>query len=367
VNQNQPAVVRGRCACGKRYRIRNARPDITVVCPNCRRSIPVTLTDFRLANADVSLVPFQNESELMLEAIPVDHGALRMALEGGRPGLTGVEVLGHEEAALARARRGNLAVNLTYENLRPTSVGAPLVWAEFEPGPRAFVHDLVASFYLAGVPRNALNLLVAIAGYSLLLSGTFFMKQAPLLLILMIPLFFIVFLYMIQFFWAVLKLTANDEDVIRWTQDEWSFRRDCLAPLLWMCGISAMCTLPYYLLMRFSGLTLASDPTLPLLVLALGWFFWPAAVMSAALGGSIRFVRPDWLVRCVIGIGPVYLAAWLAVMLAVGGWYAFLRHWQVWLWIPVVGAAANLYFGYVLFRTLGLLFRHFRERFPWKC
>ena len=39
MEQPQPILVRGRCSCGKRYRIRNARAGITVMCPNCRRLI----------------------------------------------------------------------------------------------------------------------------------------------------------------------------------------------------------------------------------------------------------------------------------------------------------------------------------------
>jgi len=54
------------------------------------------------------------------------------------------------------------------------------------------------------------------------------------------------------------------------------------------------------------------------------------------------------------------------VLLAVVGWCLLWRFWAIWIWIPIVGFAANLYLGYVVFRTLGLLFRHFRVRFPWK-
>ena len=56
----------------------------------------------------------------------------------------------------------------------------------------------------------------------------------------------------------------------------------------------------------------------------------------------------------------------VTVMLTVVGWYFFLQYWHIWILIPVVGFVVNFYFGYVVFRTLGLLFRHFRARFPWK-
>ena len=148
MDQESPSVVRGRCACGRRYRIRNARPGVTVACPNCRRSIPVTLTDLRQADSDENFIPIHVESEALLEAVPVTQGALRLAPKGSRPGLTGARVLSHEEAVLANLQTRNPSLIRTYESLNPSTDGRPLVWAEFEPGSRAFLHDLLASFYM---------------------------------------------------------------------------------------------------------------------------------------------------------------------------------------------------------------------------
>ena len=113
--------------------------------------------------------------------------------------------------------------------------------------------------------------------------------------------------------------------------------------------------------------------------LGLGWLFWPVAVMSVALGHTILFIRPDWLARCIIGIGPVYLLAWLLVMITLVAWIFYWAtplpsvagvHVAVRIFlaaaIRICSVAVNFYFGYVLFRMLGLLFRHFRARFPWK-
>ena len=117
---------------------------------------------------------------------------------------------------------------------------------------------------------------------------------------------------------------------------------------------------------------------LSLVLLALGWFFWPVAVMSYAMGRSFAYLRPDWLVRCVYGIGPVYLIAWVLVMGTIAAWYGFyigiglLDNLPLWgkgllaIVVSPLAACVNLYFGYVLFRMIGLLFRHYRTRFPWK-
>ncbi len=106
------------------------------------------------------------------------------------------------------------------------------------------------------------------------------------------------------------------------------------------------------------------------------------ALMSIAIGQSVWFLRPDWLVRCVVAIGPSYALAWLlAAAVVVGGvqalewvgWLASLTfglHWSIRLLalfvFPAVTSSVSIYLGYVLFRTIGLLYRHHGQRFPWR-
>jgi hypothetical protein len=369
VDQPGAVLVRGRCACGKRYRIRNARAGITVTCPNCHRPIPITDADLRAAAADARLIPIQTESVEALEAIPIDRGELRLAAEGSRPGVTGRKALDHEEAMLARAARGHFGLSETYDDIHPAAAGGgEAVVVELEPTRRAFVEDLLASFFFAGIPRNAINLLAIAAACSALVVLQYVLIFLGPFVLFMIPLYGIVLLYTVQFYWAVLRVTAGGDDEIPWAQTDWSFWHDGFKPVLWMLVISALCSLPWYLLglSWFSAMGLGGEQVVRWIVLGAGWFFWPVAVMSVALGNTILFVRPDWLVRCVIGIGPAYLVAWVAVLIAVAGWGTFLLFAHILIWIPILPFAINLYFGYVVFRTLGLLFRHFRARFPWK-
>jgi hypothetical protein len=367
VGQPQTFLVRGRCACGKRYRIRNARAGITVTCPNCGRPITISGADLSAAQAEAQLIPVQSDSAELLEAIPVDYGELRLAREGSRPGLTGGKAFEHEAAQFAAAIRGSSLLDEDYVERRPAAaeVGARIA-VEPEPVHRGFVHDLLASFYFAGVPRNALNIVLIAAACSLMVVVQYAFVLFPLLLLFMVPIYGIILLYTIQFYWAVLRHTAAGEDEIPFAQTDWSFWHDGFKPLVWMVVISLLCSAPFVLLRWFGRPPLADNPALLWLLLGAGWFFWPVAVMSVALGNTILFVRPDWLIRCVVGIGPIYLVAWVTTIVAVSGWYVFLRYWGIWIWIPVAGFAVNLYFGYVVFRTLGLLFRHFRARFPWK-
>jgi hypothetical protein len=367
VEQPQPILVRGRCACGRRYRIRNARPGIVVTCPNCHRPITITEADLRAAMVDARLIPVQAESTEPVEAIPIDFGELTLAPEGSRPGLTGKKALDHEEAMLARAVRGNLTYGETFAEVSPAaSAEGVRVLVEFEPGRRAFVYDLLASFYFAGIWRNALNILVIATACWLMVTLQYVLVFLGPFVLFVTPLYALVFVYAVQFYWSVLRLTAGGEDEIPWVQTDCSLWDDGFKPLIWIIVTSVLCSLPWWLLGQLGTPGVAVDPTLRWVAWAAGWFFWPVAVMSVALGNSILFVRPDWLIRCVVGIGPVYVVAWVAVMIAAAGWYILWQYWGIWIWIPIAGFAANLYLGYVVFRTLGLLFRHFRARFPWK-
>jgi hypothetical protein len=83
-------------------------------------------------------------------------------------------------------------------------------------------------------------------------------------------------------------------------------------------------------------------------------------------------LRPDWLVRSLVGIGPLYIVPWLLVVVTVVGGYGLLAGMERMGTIPFVGeilftiafALLALYLGYVIFRILGLLYRHFHARLP---
>ncbi len=365
MDQPGPILVRGRCACGRRYRIRNAQAGITVLCPNCRRPIPITDADLRAAMADARLIPIQAEAVELLEAILIDRGELRLASEGSRPGLTGKKTLDHEEAMLASAMRGSLTLGETYDEIRPTGPGASVrVLIELEPGQRGFVYDLLASLCFAGLLRNALNVLaIAILG---LLMGTLAYSVPPELQLFIFPAWALFVVLVVQFYWSVLRRTAFGEDRVPLVAVEESIWHDAVKPTFWLAGVSLLCWLPAGLLGRFGPPAVAAGSLPWWLALGVGWFFWPVAVMSVGLGNSITLLRPDWLVRCVIGIGPAYLIVWGAALVSVAGWFAFPTLAGASSWTPALGLAAQAYWGYVVFRTLGLLFRRFRKRFPWK-
>jgi hypothetical protein len=367
------AQIHGRCGCGRRYRIRNAKPDLIVTCPNCGRTIMVTRADLKAAGAGEMLVPLQPEQTEPMEALLLDEVELRPAPSGSEPGLTGRQVHTHEAALLADA----LAPNRHIEHgAGAYSPGAPRSShgrvSRVRPG--AFLLDLLASFWFAGRPRNALVLAVTILGcalpFLLLALAQPFIGFVTTLLALGVG--FAVLLHLLQFFWHVMTMTAAGEDDLPIVPHRWDWIDDALKPLVWLVAITALCSLPAESAMWFAP---PGPYRLPLIWAGLlaGSFVWPIALLSVALGDTIFALRPDWLVRSVFGIGPAYLAAWalvLAVVAAVIGFVQLDPAAMAWPTVtvylyPLGAVAAVFYLAYVLFRTLGLLFRHFRERLPW--
>jgi hypothetical protein len=334
---------------------------MVVTCPACGRAIPITEADIRAALAGESLIPVQEKDPGMKEAILIDPGELRLASDGSRPGLTGGSAPHHAEAALLSGLHERALAGLDAGSTAPPS-DEPR--ARDPSRPRGFLADLVASFYFAGKMGNGLNVLATAAGCTLVwLVGAILPGPLGLIGIIFGAL---VLLYIVQFYWSVLAHTAGGEDELPWFDADWDLWDDAFKPLIWLAVISGLCSLPAFALYWFLPAALPWKGSFVLGGAFAGWFFWPVAVMSVALGNTLLFVRPDWLVRCALGIGPVYLLAWLLVMAVLLGWVAFYHFHARLAGLPLVGLAISLYLGYVLFRMLGLLFRHFRRRFPWK-
>ncbi|MBU0640888.1 MAG: hypothetical protein KKB50_18635 [Planctomycetes bacterium] len=359
-----------RCVCGKRYRVRNAQPGVRTTCPECGSLLEITAADFETTFAADGSIQFHEEAAgEPKEATLLEGSTLRPATKGARPGLTAGVLYEHEEAALADAidgRRFKVGV-LATPGAGDTSADEPV-------RTRTFLNDLLACFYFAGNPGNAANIALTAAAYSLIFMIGHFMV-GPFILIVVFP-YALTVLYVVQFYWTVLTVTAAGEDELPWFDADWSWWHSGLKPLLWVGWISFICSLPGLWVHWYMPDTDPGKTALFWGVLVTGWFFWPVAVMSVALGNSILFIRPDWLIRCVVGVGPVYIVAWIAVLITLGAWVLFLMMPEP-AFVSVVPVAGellyvvvvtfvNLYFGYVLFRILGLIFRHFRTRFPWK-
>lgn len=361
MDSNDPIQVRGRCACGRRYRILHARSDTVVLCPNCRRVIRLTDTDLQAAAADERLVPLQGETDELVEVIPVVHGALRLAPEGSQPGLTGATILSHEEAALAYSMRG---IKLTDSYERAVMLGPGVNRRSNLAPQRSFLGDWLAGFYCDGELRDALFILAlaAIGAIPALVRALFALPRVLEFGGIMLEL--LVLVYAVRFYWAVLQRTATNDFMLRAAEGR-TLRRGWLSPVLLTGLISLLCSLPYIVVAHMNLITLPGDPRLSWLLLGLGWLFWPAAIVSVAFGRSPIRLRPDRVLLTVFGFGPAYLAACLTVLLWLASWYSVARTPQPWQWYPAAEFAVSAYLGYLAFRTCGLLFRHYHRRFPW--
>ena len=163
--EQEETIVRGRCACGRRFRIRNAQAGLTVTCPNCQRPITLTRADLVAAAADQPLIPLQPEHAEPLDAILVDDAELRPAAAGSRPGLTGQQMHAHDEALLARALNVGLRPSMTSTTPaadRPTDDAKKAATPESRP--RTFLADLVGSFVFAGDTKSAATFLATVGG-----------------------------------------------------------------------------------------------------------------------------------------------------------------------------------------------------------
>ncbi len=363
-------TIRGRCKCGKLLRIRNARAEQVVRCPACKRTINITAADLRAAAAGATLELRQSMATAAPEALPLAFDELRPAPHGSQPGVTG-RAATHDES-LASELLGRPAIS---ENPTPDVPAGALDVETLRSLPRLtlwknFLTDLLMSFAFAGKLNNLILVAcTAIACFLPTLIGLIPMMGLVTGL-LMLLWSIVVGLYIVHFFWSTMTRTASGEDDIPLVEPDWSLWDDGVVPLFWLALVSVLCFAPagyVHFFMEDSvrqGLLLIG-------ALLLGALVWPVAVLSIALGDSLLYLRPDWLVRCILGIGPVYFVAWVFMLITVAVWTG-LSVLEPPADIPIlmllyfpVAWFVELYFGYVLFRMLGLLYRHFRHRLPW--
>ena len=364
---SDPVVIR--CMCGRRYRIRDAKAGMRTRCPECDSLVEVTEADLETSFSADGLINLHEDQTEAREAILVSDDGLRLAAKGARPGVTGKTTHTSEDAMLAAALGGRSAASFNPEARGTVASGEP------PPRQRAFVEDLLASFWCAGNKNNAINIVMTALPLAVLWIVTPWIPF-PFNLLTIVPLFIIV-IWIIQFYWFVLVATTRGEDEIPWFESDWNLWDDVARPFFWVMWISFLCSVPS----MWANIYLPAGQTTSVLswvLLAGGWFFWPVAVMSYAMGRSFTFLRPDWLIRCIVGIGPVYILAWVLVIGTLAAWYGFYAGMAVLESLPLVAqallsfvvwplaACLNIYFGYVLFRMIGLLFRHYRASFPWK-
>jgi len=370
-DQPHGSIVRGRCACGRRYRIVRAAPGVTVSCPQCGRTITVTRDDILAATGGTPFEPIQHDPEPR-EAILVDYGELTLAPAGSRPGYTGETFLDHEEAVMTSAMHGWRAVAFDDDQGPQGLIGMrPRVV-------RPFLRDLLLGFACGRVLNNAMNVFLTGLLWFLLGSLLLVVPQAParlqpLAAVILIGAALLLGLYTVQFCWSVVRTTAAGQERVPWVPARADLWEHLFKPALWTLYVSGWCAaLPLVALVFTPG---PPDPRHPAVIALalLGALFWPGAMLAAALTDDIRALRLDRLVRAIAASGPAYGLTWLLATGALVAWVTAARIARGTMAGPndqalvllAPAALGAMYVTYLLYRTIGLLYRHRAARLPW--
>lgn len=375
-------VVRGRCACGRRFRVRNAQPGIVVSCPGCARPIPISLIDIRAATHGALLIPLQTDVVEAREALLIDHGRLSLAAEGSAIGPTGRVIRNHEESVLADAMRGWVprdTAGPTSQRVGDITPRLPRLFdAPARSARRKFPADVWMSFAFAGCPKNGLNLLLTAVACSVP-SVLMQLAWGPIA-IAFLPFLLLALAYVAWFYWQVLFGTATGEDEIPWIASDFSDWRELLWPAIANVLVYALCAVPF-LIAR--AITPPGPAYLGVLTTAalVGSLLLPATLLAVALEGPFVLARADLIVRSIVRIGPVYAIPWAAAVLTItaavgldlvtdaliervaGGSSAGALAVAA---VSFAQFALSIYLGYVLHRIVGLIYRHHHRRLLWE-
>jgi hypothetical protein len=356
--------------CGQLYQVNRPRGSVKLDCPKCGHLIVVNEADFQTDYREDGSIRFHDEATQTTRLLAGD-GDERIRMSGEQlvdeADITEQQSQRQEDLELSKIYRDQL------------SVGGSRIATGFaddpshKPPERSFAKDLLASFWFAGNMNNLYNILLTAVPWALLELMFVALWPSIFIVLILIPLI-VVFAYIIQFYWLVLKVTASGEDEIPWFDTEFSLWYNVALPMFRLLFASILCSVPCLIAMRVMAPSLAAS-LIQGGLLAVGWFFWPITVTSVAIGETVLFARPDWLVRCTFAIGPIYMLAWLLSMLTLALWWSYsyllefiglipsdaLRTLVSVIAMPL-SAVVNIYFGYVLFRLLGLLYRHRRVR-----
>lgn len=371
------SVVRVRCACGQRVRLKNARAGAIVQCPRCARSIRLTDADLRAASLGVALQPMQADIAHAPDAIPLGDEQLRLARTGSRPGATGEVVETEEElvrdllnpSAFSARRRATAA-----RGTRPESYAGLPRSETFQ----RFVTEVAASFVLGGRLRNLWTLaatavgvlvpLAVMAGLMYLTQGWYLASLAGLAVgLVMLALSVIGIL---QFWWTTLTQTASGEDDIPIFVSEWDFLSDAVRPAVTLLISALVAFGPAAWMWAAYGRAVPQFYATVALLL-LGSALWPLVLLSLGASGSLVLLLPERLVATLRGLGAAYPVAWgvevVSVAMVIG--YSSLEARLAQTSLSQLAFDATLlliamYVGYVLFRTIGLLYRCFAHRLP---
>ncbi|MBL0921435.1 MAG: hypothetical protein IBJ10_04825 [Phycisphaerales bacterium] len=236
-----------------------------------------------------------------------------------------------------------------------------------EASDRSFWPDLALSF---GFMFRPANLLVFTGAVILGLLSEFI----PVRWIDRIPFGLLCAIYM-----GTIEESAGGSDDLPNSADYEGFFESIILPIARFMGVSLALGLFAVVLFFVVTIPIESETTAIYVAVAIGAavaFLRPMSMLMAALGGLTSLVRLDMMARSVAAAIVPYLAVWAALLVAMalivapyvlstaeddsGGFDPFTN-------IPgrTVAAVLGVYATLVSMRSIGLLHRHFSDRFPW--
>jgi len=181
------------------------------------------------------------------------------------------------------------------------------------------------------------------------------------------------------FYLNVIVETAGGADKLpRFSVSE--FWEDAIRPLLLFLGSMLLVMVPAVAVYVLAPSTTAFG--LPRILIVVGLFCWPATILMVAIGDGFRSLRPALVLRTILSAFAPYLAIWIMLLLAAVPTYlpelltsgasdelsVAAERGRVPILAQVLAArAASAYTMIVGMRLIGLYYRHFKERFPWRA
>jgi hypothetical protein len=122
---------------------------------------------------------------------------------------------------------------------------------------------------------------------------------------------------------------------------------------------------------------------LPWILALVGLFCWPAAILMVAIGDGFRALWPHLVLRTILSAFGAYVAVWCLLLLAALPIFlpilvkaGYVPGWPVAfgdaggparIVSGLLGCVAESYTMVVSMRLIGLYYRHFKGRFPWRA
>jgi hypothetical protein len=383
-------IFRDTCPCGKRYRVRNPYPGFVFTCPACQRRHALTAEMLRAEPTQPPPAASQGEEEgdvyRLQDQLPPAGGdrqwarplatlQLRLAPRGAKPGASGRVSYSHADAQAFGAGHGRDLVEREHEAQHQFREW--MLPGRSQARLRSFAGDLAATFHFAGEKSNYLVFGAIIGVWTLLVVVRVVMTAVGLWFLtpLLWPIWLALSITFMHYAWLALTETAAGRDDIPLVPADWSIWSDAIKPLLVLLLISFVCCVPMFMGMSFLPAGTPFRSAMLVALLAVGSIAWPAAVLAYGVTDSITGLRPDYVVRVIAVTRGVYVLAWLIVAGVATLWWQvsgsakalvlFVNPFVAIAIIEVFATVITLYCTYVVFRTLGLLQRHFGPRMPW--